>query len=399
MNLEGGFFMPRKILASCISVLLVFSIYISGAFAMKAPPATQPNMNIDAKSYILVDQITGQVILENKADDKLPLASVVKVMSLILICDAVESGKISLDEKVSISRNAAGAPGTQAFLDANADYTVSDLIRTVVIASANDSSVALAEKINGSEEVFVQEMNKKAQELGMTNSKFTDCTGLSSDQYSTARDMATASRELCRKQTAFRWGSIFTDQIVHSDGRVTELTNPNRMVRFYDGCDGLRTGSSPEAGYCIAATAKRGQQRLIAVILGAPNSDSRFESSRKLLDYGFSSFSLVLAAKKGEVVKKDIPVNGGDVKKVNAVAENDAGLLVLKGSEKGVAKKVNIPETLDAPIKKGQVIGEMIITIDGEEKARINLVADNDAKTSDYWDSFASLLTHWACGK
>lgn len=391
--------MPKKILASLISMLLVISM-IPVIAAAKAPPdSAQPNIKIDAKAYILVDQVTGQVILEKAADDKLPLASVVKVMSLILICDAVESGKISLDEKVNISKNAAGTPGTQAFLDANAEYTVADLIRTIIIASANDSSVALAEKINGSEEVFVQEMNKKAQELGMTNSKFTDCTGLASDQYSTARDMALASGELCSKPTVFRWGNIFTDQIVHSGGRITELTNPNRMVRFYDGCDGLRTGSSPEAGYCIAATAKRGQQRLIAVILGAPNSDARFEGARKLLDYGFSSFTLVMSAKKGEIVKKGIPVNGGDIEKVNAVAEKDAGMLVAKGSEKSVSKKITLPDALDAPLKKGQVIGEMIISVDGQEKARINLVADSDAKTSEFWDGLVRIFYNWAFGK
>ncbi len=390
--------MPKKLLASIISFLLVLAMIPLMAAAKAPPDPAQPNIKIDAKAYILVDQTTGQVILEKAADEKLPLASVVKVMSLVLICDAVESGKVSLDEKVNISKNAAGTVGTQAFLDANAEYTVTDLIRTIIIASANDSTVAMAEKINGSEEIFVQAMNSRAQELGMANTKFTDCSGLSSDQYSTARDMAAASRELCSRPTVFRWGTIFTDQIVHNGGRITELTNPNRMVRFYDGCDGLRTGSSPEAGYCISVTAKRGQQRLIAVILGAPNSDARFEGARKLLDYGFSSFSLVMSAKKGEIVKKGIPVNGGDIEKINAVAEKDAGMLVVKGSEKSVSKKITIPDALDAPIKKGQVIGEMVITVDGEEKARVNLVSDCDVKTSEFWDGFVRICHQWSSG-
>ncbi|MDP2891584.1 MAG: D-alanyl-D-alanine carboxypeptidase family protein [Bacillota bacterium] len=369
---------------------------VSAAFAPEKPA---PALTINAKSYILMEQATGQVLAENNADAKLPMANVAKVMSLLLICNAVDEGKLQLDEMIPVSEEAASMGGTQAFLDANEEYTASDLLKSVIIASANDACVALGERLYGSEETFVQAMNEKAQELGMANSCFANCTGLfDEDQYSSARDIAICSRELCRCQSFFKWGSVWMDTLEHKGGRITDLTNPNKLVKTYNGCDGLRTGSANDAQYCISATAKRGQMRLIAVVLGAPDSNARFSGAQKLMDYGFSAYNLISVAKKGDVMKKDVPVNGGNIPKVNIIAGADIGALVERGFEGKVEKIINLPESVEAPLIKGQAVGEVILKLKGEEILRTNLVVDRDVRISDFFDSFLRILFRWIYG-
>ena len=332
------------------------------------------DLGLNAKSAILMEESTGNILYESNPDERLPIASVTKVMTMLLIMEAVDSGKISLDDMVTVSENAMSYGGSTMFLETGEQLTVNDMLKGSAVASANDGCVAMAEHLAGSESAFVDMMNEKAKELGMENTHFMNTNGLDEDDhYSSARDVAIMSRELMKHETIFNYTSIWMDTL---RGGKFQLANTNKLIRFYDGANGLKTGSTSKALCCLSAAAKRNDMQLIAVLLGAPTSAERFASAKSLLDYGFANYEVNTQITAGDEVQK-IAVEKGVDKEVGVVAGDSCSTLVKKGQEDNITKEIKIDETITAPIEAGQKIGTMTISRDGEVIADIDLNASS----------------------
>ena len=332
------------------------------------------DLGLNAKSAILMEKSTGNILYESNPDERLPIASVTKVMTMLLIMEAVDSGKISLDDMVTVSENAMSYGGSTMFLETGEQLTVNDMLKGIAVASANDGCVAMAEHLAGSESAFVDMMNEKAKKLGMENTHFMNTNGLDEDDhYSSARDVAIMSRELMKHETIFNYTSIWMDTL---RGGKFQLANTNKLIRFYDGANGLKTGSTSKALCCLSAAAKRNDMQLIAVVLGAPTSAERFASAKSLLDYGFANYAVNTQITAGDEVQK-IAVEKGVDKEVDVVAGDSCSTLVKKGQEDNITKEIKIDETITAPIEAGQKIGTMTISRDGEVIADIDLNASS----------------------
>ena len=332
------------------------------------------DLGLNAKSAILMEESTGNILYESNPDERLPIASVTKVMTMLLIMEAVDSGKISLDDMVTVSENAMSYGGSTMFLETGEQLTVNDMLKGIAVASANDGCVAMAEHLAGSESAFVDMMNEKAKKLGMENTHFMNTNGLDEDDhYSSARDVAIMSRELMKHETIFNYTSIWMDTL---RGGKFQLANTNKLIRFYDGANGLKTGSTSKALCCLSAAAKRNDMQLIAVVLGAPTSAERFASAKSLLDYGFANYAVNTQITAGDEVQK-IAVEKGVDKEVGVVASDSCSTLVKKGQEDNITKEIKIDETITAPIEAGQKIGTMTISRDGEVIADIDLNASS----------------------
>ena len=332
------------------------------------------DLGLNAKSAILMEESTGNILYESNPDERLPIASVTKVMTMLLIMEAVDSEKISLDDMVTVSENAMSYGGSTMFLETGEQLTVNDMLKGIAVASANDGCVAMAEHLAGSESAFVDMMNEKAKELGMENTHFMNTNGLDEDDhYSSARDVAIMSRELMKHETIFNYTSIWMDTL---RGGKFQLANTNKLIRFYDGANGLKTGSTSKALCCLSAAAKRNDMQLIAVVLGAPTSAERFASAKSLLDYGFANYAVNTQITAGDEVQK-IAVEKGVDKEVGVVASDSCSTLVKKGQEDNITKEIKIDETITAPIEAGQKIGTMTISRDGEVIADIDLNASS----------------------
>lgn len=332
------------------------------------------DLGLNAKSVILMEESTGNILYENNPDERLPIASVTKVMTMLLIMEAVDSGKINLDDMVTVSENAMSYGGSTMFLETGEQLTVNDMLKGIAVASANDGCVAMAEHLAGSESAFVDMMNEKAKKLGMENTHFMNTNGLDEDDhYSSARDVAIMSRELMKHETIFNYTSIWMDTL---RGGKFQLANTNKLIRFYDGANGLKTGSTSKALCCLSAAAKRNDMQLIAVVLGAPTSAERFASAKSLLDYGFANYAVNTQITAGDEVQK-IAVEKGVDKEVGVVAGDSCSTLVKKGQEDNITKEIKIDETITAPIEAGQKIGTMTISRDGEVIADIDLNASS----------------------
>lgn len=332
------------------------------------------DLGLNAKSAILMEESTGNILYESNPDERLPIASVTKVMTMLLIMEAVDSGKISLDDMVTVSENAMSYGGSTMFLETGEQLTVNDMLKGIAVASANDGCVAMAEHLAGSESAFVDMMNEKAKELGMENTHFMNTNGLDEDDhYSSARDVAIMSRELMKHETIFNYTSIWMDTL---RGGKFQLANTNKLIRFYDGANGLKTGSTSKALCCLSAAAKRNDMQLIAVVLGAPTSAERFASAKSLLDYGFANYAVNTQITAGDEVQK-IAVEKGVDKEVDVVAGDSCSTLVKKGQEDNITKEIKIDETITAPIEAGQKVGTMTISRDGEVIADIDLNASS----------------------
>ncbi|HPU41537.1 MAG TPA: D-alanyl-D-alanine carboxypeptidase family protein, partial [Acetivibrio clariflavus] len=379
----------KGLLGYLIIICLVVNIYSGIAFAIEEKPVYNPatvekimaSANVSelkAKSYILMDASTGQVLLENNSHERLPIASVTKIMSMLLVMEAIDSGKISLQDTVTASEYASGMGGFQAYIEPGEQYSVHDALKAVALHSSNDVTVSLAELVAGSEEAFVVLMNEKAAELGMKNTQFKDCTGLTDvDHYSSAYDIALTSRELITKHPKIlEYTSIYMDSFRNGE---FQLVNTNKLVRFYNNCDGLKTGFTNAAGFCLAATASRNNMRLISVVLGEPDSNTRFAETRKLLDYGFANYESVEINKKGELIS-DISVKKGTVSKAGAVIGNDVKVLLPRGQKTKIVRQVSLSEDITAPVKAEQKVGEIIYKIEDNEICRVDIVADRDVE-------------------
>lgn len=328
------------------------------------------NLGLNAKSAVLMEESTGNILYESNPDERMPIASVTKIMTMLLIMEAVDNGKITLDDMVIVSENAMSYGGSTMFLEAGEQLTVNDMMKGIAVASANDGCVAMAEHLAGSESAFVDMMNAKAKELGMENTHFMNTNGLDQDDhYSSAKDVAIMSRALINHKTIFNYTSIWMDTL---RGGKFQLANTNKMIRFYEGANGLKTGSTSKALCCLSATAKRDDMQLIAVVLGAPTSAERFASAKSLLDYGFANYAVKTQITAGEHVE-NVAVEKGIEKEVSVVAGDTYATLVQKGQEENITKEIIIDEKLTAPIEAGQKVGIVKICKDGETIAEIDL--------------------------
>lgn len=295
------------------AALIVLALLMTCATGFAAPLESGVPVEVGAPSVVLLEAPTGTVIFEKDADSKRQVASLTKLMTLLLVFESLEAGHITLEDAVTVSKQAASQKGSGALLDADTAYPLKDLLRCTIIASANDAAYALAEYLAGTEEAFVQMMNVRAAELGMADTVYVNCTGLPQEgQHTTARDIGRISCQMSLHPEYHTYASVWLDTLRHPSGRTTDLTNTNRLVRFYADCDGFKTGSTDAALYCLSATAEKNGLRLVAVVLGAPTSQKRFDDARAMLDYGFSSYSRVLVLKEGEYLGMQVPVTMGE---------------------------------------------------------------------------------------
>lgn len=354
------------------------------------------DIRIKAKSAYMMDYNTHTEIISQNADDKLPIASMTKLATLAVIFDEINSGRLFLDDYISISQNAASVEGSSAFLDAGSKYKVADLIKTIVVVSANDSCVALAEHIAGSEELFSDKMNKFVSNLHLSNTHFANCTGLPDPtHYSTARDMANIYLYVCENPVYKQYAKIWMEDFVHPSGRKTGLVNTNRLIKTYAGCDSGKTGHTSEAKYCLTASASRMGTRLVAVIIGAEDSKTRFNEVAKMFNYGFANYQTKMLV-NSNVPIKEVNVVGSKTKFVELYPEKDHFVFEKKGGETTYSAKFNIPENLTAPIEKNQVVGKILIVDQNNIVVdEVNVLAREKVNPYTFGDIFNNIIAIW----
>ena len=343
-----------KKLVSFIMAILIAIMPMNLSFANEdnAP------LSVSSKSAILMDVGSGQILYEKNAHDKLPPASVTKVMTMLLICEALDSGKITLDDSVQISENAASMGGSQIFLEAGEVQKVDTLLKGIAVASANDGCVAMAEYIGGSVESFVDMMNAKAKELNMKDTNFVNTNGLPVDNhYTSAHDIAIMSRELLKHDVISKYLTTWMDQVVVGKKQITVgLANTNKLIKHYQGATGVKTGFTQQAKYCLSASAKRGDTHLVAVTLGAETSPERFKDATSLLNFGFANYESVKLCSKNDNIAT-LTLDKADEQKINLVAKEDLSVLIKKGGNKDFTRKIKVNENPTIPIKKGTNLG------------------------------------------
>ena len=372
----------KKRIFALISVIVILFAGIPAAHAEEITP------ELNCESAILMEAVTGTVLFEKDADKALPPASVTKIMTLLLTVEAIEKGSMKWDDMISASANAASMGGSQIYLKEGEEMTVEDLVKSVVIASANDAAVALAEAVAGSEEVFVSRMNERAAELGMKNTHFENTNGLDdtvTNHVTSARDIAIMSRELIKHEKILQYSSTWMDSVRNGE---FGLTNTNRLVRFYNGATGLKTGSTSKAKFCMSATAERDGMSLIAVIMAAPSRDERNNAAKTLLDYGYANFSLY---KSTPELPDTVKVTGGDRDECKVETEPFC-TVVKKGSDAKVEYQTSISENLTAPIKSGDTVGDVVYTLDGAEIGKTPILAKDDVNRANFFDIFLKII-------
>lgn len=342
-------------------------------------------LSVSSKSAILMDVGSGQILYEKNAHDKLPPASVTKVMTMLLICEALDSGKITLDDSVQISENAASMGGSQIFLEAGEVQKVDTLLKGIAVASANDGCVAMAEYVAGSVESFVDMMNAKAKELNMKDTNFVNTNGLPvENHYTSAHDIALMSRELLKHDVISKYLTTWMDQVVVGKKQTTVgLANTNKLIKHYQGATGVKTGFTQQAKYCLSASAKRGDTHLIAVTLGAETSPERFKDATSLLNFGFANYESVKLCSKNDNIAT-LTLDKADEQKINLVAKEDLSVLIKKGGNKDFTRKVKVNENTIIPIKKGTSLGYVEIYQGKTLVGKVDLVNTKDIQKASY---------------
>ncbi|WP_405346042.1 D-alanyl-D-alanine carboxypeptidase family protein [Ruminococcus sp.] len=366
---------------------VLLAVVIIGASAVSAGALGEGD--ISAPAAVLMDADTGKILYEKNAHEQRACASITKVMTLTLVMEAVDSGKIHMDDVVTASAHAASMGGSDIWLEEGEQMTVDDMIKATAVASANDAAVALAEFICGTEDDFVAAMNEKAKALGMDDTTFMNCNGLDEEGHITsAYDVALMSRELIKHEKIFDYTNIWLDNL---RGGETQIVNTNKLLRSYDGITGLKTGTTGEAGACISATAERNGLSLIGVVLGADSGKERFRDAATLLDYGFANFESIELGLEEELAP--ITVEGGMEDEVSISCEGVTGLTVPKGEGKGITQTVDIPESLTAPVRRGDVVGRVVFSLNEEELASFDVTANDDVEEKSF-GSILGLLLH-----
>ena len=397
----------RKLLCSllifCLFSFFIFPISYCSDFnfiwseqdtsSSTIPTSFENSLNLESGSAILIEQNSGKILYEHNSHEQLRPASVTKVMSILLIMEALDSGKISLTDKIPCTENAASMGGSQIWLDVREELTVNEMLKAICVASANDCTVAMAEYLAGSEEAFVEKMNARAKELGMNDTCFKNCHGLDTDGHVTSSyDISLMSRELLKNHPSItNYTTIWMDTL--RDGK-SQLTNTNKLIRNYKGATGLKTGSTALALYNLSASATRDGLSLIAVIMKAPSTKIRFAEAQKLLDYGFSNYSYISFAKKDSILTP-ITVTKGVTSSVNAIFSEDSGCILKKGNDKNVEQIISLPEAIEAPIQVGQKLGEIKYVLDGETLAITSIVADREVKKINLSNMIDCIFFKW----
>ena len=382
----------KRFIAFCIMICILATICCT---SMQATASADVAVDLSSKSACLVDFASGQILFEKDASSHLPVASMVKMMTILLTLEEYEKGTMTDETLISTSENASSMGGSQVFIDPYVEYSAKDMLKSVIVSSANDASVALAEHIAGSEENFVVKMNEKAKALGMNDTNYVNCTGLPApEQYSCAKDCAIVLKEVAKFDKYHEFSTIRMDELVHPSGRKTELVNTNRLVKYYEGCDGGKTGSTNEAGCCLSATAKKGNMRLISVIIGAKNSQTRFNECSKLFNYGFANFenrSIVDSQKS----IKSLPINKGKNNAIDIFAKEDFSVTTKKGEETNIDINYNLPDKINAPTKAGEVVGKVVLSKEGTVLKEIELIVKENVDKLSLKDCFDRVATQW----
>lgn len=356
---------------------------------------TKDELNLDCESAILIEQNSGQVLYEKNCHEQLRPASVTKLMTLLIIFEGLESGQITLQDKVPCSQNAASMGGSQIWLDTREELTVDEMLKAMCVVSANDCTVAMAEYMAGSESAFVDKMNERAKQLGMNDTTFKNCHGIDEDGHVTSSyDIALMSRELLTKHPDItNYTTIYMDTLRNGQ---SQLVNTNKLVRNYKGTTGLKTGSTSLALFNLSASATRDDLSLIAVIMKAPTSAKRFSEAQRVLDYGFKNYEFKQFGKNGDVIG-NVTVEKGIEKEVNAMLNGNCGVLLKKGSENNVVQNVNLPQKISAPVEKGQKIGQVTYTLDGKLLQTVDIISDKEVKKESLMNVVSYIYEKWFC--
>ncbi len=348
------------------------------------------------RAAYMIDSASGAVLYQKNENQRLPIASMMKIMTATLTLEAVERGDISLEDDVTISKNAASMGGSQVFLQEGQTHKVKDLLKTVIVASANDSCVALAEHVSGSVEEFVRLMNDKAKALGMSNTNFKNCTGLPApESFSSAKDVAKMFGELIKHPIYFDYAKIWLEDYKHPDGRITTITNTNKLVRFYNGCDGGKTGFTSEAKFCLAATAKRGDMRIIAVVIGVDSAKERNAAVSAMFDYAFNGFSNEVFFRGGEALEQTLSIAGGKEDRLRLTVSRDITSFMAKGDKSEFEVKFEIPSSVKAPVKAGDVVGKAYLTKNGVVQSETDVLALDSVERMSIFDAIKDIAKKW----
>ncbi|MGN0812748.1 MAG: D-alanyl-D-alanine carboxypeptidase family protein [Candidatus Coproplasma sp.] len=393
----------RKIIFGIISSCLVFCGLLSNSGVFSSSDLTtayamakgEAQLVSDCKSAYLCDYFSGECIYEYNPTERMPIASVCKVMTLNLCFEAIEQGKLDMNAKICVSKNASGMGGSQVFLKDGLSYDVEQLIKSIVVCSANDSCVALAEAVCGSEDEFVALMNSRAIEYGCNDTLFANCTGLPKDtQYSCAKDVAVMFRHLLSYEKYFNFSKIWLEDFIHPDGRTTSMTNTNKLIRRYSPCDGGKTGFTNEAGFCLTSTAQKDNLRLVSVVLGSNSSDTRFASTVNMFNYGFANYKNSIVLDDTVNLNESVAVLGAKKEVISVKPSRISSVFNKKGEKLDITFNF-IPQKLYAPVKKGDLAGKMEVYKNGVLYDTVDIVAAEDAQKASYFDNAKKIAGMW----
>lgn len=389
--------MKKRFSVFFIVFAFILSLGAIGSLSFKNKAfAEEFEEKIESKSAYLADYNSGTVIYEKNSAERLPIASMCKIMTLLLTFEEIDLGNLSFDEDIIVSDNAAGMGGSQVFLEANASYKAEELIKSVVVASANDSCVALAERICGSEQAFTKRMNERAKELGMDDTVFVNCTGLpKAGQYSCAKDVAKMFSALLSHDYYFKFSNVWLDKIYHPKGRLTEISNTNKLVRFYNGCDGGKTGYTSEAGHCLSASATRDGMRLVCVVISSPSSKTRFKEVSSLFNFGFANFTNKLIIDENEPLDLTVNVEKGKKSSIKVVPEKSFYAFSGKNDKRAFEFDFKQENRIVAPIAKGDVVGTLYVYENGVEVGSVNILAMEDVAQKGFIDGIYDVTDNW----
>lgn len=399
-NIFTGDIMRKKfsVFFIVLAFLLSCSVFFSYTMINRAlAESVQSEITHNSKSAILVDADSGTVLYSANENACYPIASMCKIMTLLLCFESVDNGEISFNDKIVVSDNAAGMGGSQVFLESGAEYSVEELLKSITVASANDACVAMAEKLCGNEELFVEKMNERAKSLGMSNTVFVNCTGLpKAGQHSSALDVSKMFSELVKHKDYFRFSGIWMDEINHPEGRITQISNTNKLIRFYKGCDSGKTGYTSEAGHCLCASAVRDGLRLISVVISAPDSKTRFKEVSSMFNYGFGAYESKTIVSSENPLDFTVSVKNGKQTSVSATCERSVKVLCKKGEKRGFDFEFTPNTKIKAPISINDSLGVLDIYENGIKVDSVNVIAAESVDAKSYFDVIGDITAKWA---
>ncbi len=376
--------------------VLTFFMFLCFLFCGSMPICYSKVDDNGIKSSVLIEYDTGKILSENNMSAKMPIASVTKLMTILLVLERVDEGNLDLEKLVTASENAANMGGSQVFIEKGGEYRVLDLLKATIISSANDASVMLAEEVSGNEKEFVNKMNQKAEQIGLKNTHYVNSTGLPAPmQYSSAEDVALVMREVLKHPLYLKLSSIWMENFSHPKGRVTTMSNTNKLLKSYDLCDGGKTGSTAEAGFCLCATAKKGDMRLISVVLGAGTSKTRFEESEKLFEYGFNNFEKTKLVDSSKDLGEGVTIQKATKDSIILHPERDFCVVTKKGEESSFSAELIVDKVIFAPIKAGEKVGVIKIMENNCVIDEIAVIVGEDVNAVGYYQTIQHIIKRW----